>query len=89
VHYKEVSTSKEVRSMYIMVPRMNYFTFILEKVKANFDEYVPSDLVECYEDMWFEYNKIPLRWDVPIGVLFDTLVGFGDSDTSKSKELPW
>ena len=36
--------------------------------------------------MWFEYDKLPLKWDVPIGVQFDTIVGFGES---KSKDLPW
>jgi len=48
VHYKEVSTSKRVRSLYVMVPRLNYFTFILERVKAAFDEYVSSDLVDNF-----------------------------------------
>jgi len=68
VHYKEVSTSKRIRSMYIMVPRLNYFTYILERVKASFDDFVASDLVDNYEEMWFEYNGCALKWDVPIGV---------------------
>jgi hypothetical protein len=51
-----------------MVPRLNYLTFILEKVKDNFDEYVPTDLIDNFEEMWFEFDKSSLRWDVPIGV---------------------
>ena len=44
--------------------------------------------------MWFEYNGTPLRWDVPVGVQFDTLVGFGDDESTvgqngKARELPW
>lgn len=69
-----------------MVPRLNYLTFILQMVKDNFDDYVAADLADNYPDMWFEYNKSSLRWDVPIGVQFDTLVGLGkDND----RELPW
>ena len=68
MHYKEVSSSKRVRSIYLMVPRLNYFTYILSKVKEQFDDFVHSDLVDRYEEMWFEYNGSALRWDVPIGV---------------------
>ena len=36
--------------------------------------------------MWFEGpDKRPLKWSLPIGVQFDTLVG----EVNKSKELPW
>lgn len=68
VFYKEVSTNKRVRTLYMMVPRLNYFTFILDNVKACFDEYVPFDLIDNFKDMWFEYNNSALKWDVPIGV---------------------
>ena len=69
----------------MMVPRLNYFTFILEKVKSAFDEFVPSDLIDAYDGMWFEYNGQQLKWDVPLGVQFDTAIGFGSDAT----ELPW
>jgi hypothetical protein len=68
INEREVSTSKERRSIYLMVPRLNYLTFILQMVKDNFDGYVAADLVDSYPDMWFEHNKTSLRWDVPIGV---------------------
>ena len=75
----------------MMVPRLNYFTFILEKVKASFDEYVPSDLIDSFDAMWFSYEGRPLKWDVPIGVQFDTLIGFGGGADGRDKasELPW
>jgi hypothetical protein len=68
IYDKEISTSKEKKSLYLMVPRLNYFTFILQIVKDHFDSYVSPDLVENYHDMWFEYKRSSLRWDVPIGV---------------------
>jgi len=68
-----------------MAPRENYFFFILQEVKSLFDPYAPSDKVDAYDEMWFEFNKIPLKWNVPIGVQFDTLIGI----KNKQKDLPW
>ena len=50
----------------MMVPRLNYFTHCLEKIKAFFDEYVSQE--GEFQDMWMEFNGSALRWDVPIGV---------------------
>ena len=43
---KDISSNKNPRSLYMMVPRLNYFTICLEKIKAFFDEYVPADLAD-------------------------------------------
>jgi hypothetical protein len=56
------------RSLYIMAPRENYFFFILTEVKQLFDSYGPSDKIESYDEMYFEFNNQALRWNVPIGV---------------------
>mmetsp|Transcript_12985 Transcript_12985/g.21954 ORF Transcript_12985/g.21954 Transcript_12985/m.21954 type:complete len:150 (+) Transcript_12985:173-622(+) len=69
LHYQEVSMSKQPRSIYMMLPRMNYFTFCLEKVKQFFDDYVAVDSSDSqFSEMWFEYNGTAMRWDLPIGV---------------------
>jgi len=74
------------KSLYMMVPRLNYLVFILDKVKSAFDDFVSAELIDAFPDMWFEYNNIPLKWDVPIGVQFDTYVGLKNQ---MSGELPW
>jgi len=58
-----------------MAPRENYFFYILNEVKWLFDSYRPTDKVDAYDEMWFEFNNTPLKWNVPIGVQFDALVG--------------
>jgi len=68
-----------------MAPRQNYFFYLLNEVKAQFDPYAPSDKVDSYDDMWFEFNNIPLKWNMPMGVQFDSLVGMAQ----KQKDLPW
>lgn len=35
--------------------------------------------------MWFEFNNIPLKWNVPIGVQFDYIIGCKD----KQNDLPF
>ena len=68
-----------------MAPRENYLFYILTEVKWLFDSYVLAEKTENYDEMWFEFNNVPLKWNVPIGVQFDTLIGL----TEKHKDLPW
>jgi len=51
-----------------MIPRVNYFTFVLKKVKDVFDDYVSEDSKNCFQEMYFDYNGESLKWEVPIGV---------------------
>jgi hypothetical protein len=46
----------------IMAPRENYFFYILSEVKWLFDSYGPSDKLDSYDEMWFEFNNTPLKW---------------------------
>lgn len=52
----DIGVQKEPKTLYIMLPRLNYFVVILEKVKTVFDEYVSADCIDNFSDMWFEYN---------------------------------
>lgn len=72
----------------MMIPRLNYLTICLEKIKAFFDEYVPADLAEspeAFSDMWMEFDRQPLKWDQPIGVQFDAHVGLGNDRQTKAQ----
>ena len=68
-----------------MAPRENYLFYILIDVKSLFDQYAPPDLIDNYKSMWFEYDQKPPKWNLPIGVQFDTSVGL----ERKSEETPW
>jgi hypothetical protein len=56
LHHREVSTNKNVRSLYMMAYRLNYLVFLLEKIKTTFDEFVAADTIDDYAEMWIEYN---------------------------------
>lgn len=68
-----------------MAPRENYFYYLLVEVKAMFDSYAPSNKVDSIDEMWFEFDRKPLKWNLPIGVQFDTLFGL----ERKKEQIPW
>ena len=68
-----------------MAPRQNYLYYLLDEVKQMFDSFGPQDKLERYDEMWFEFNNKALKWNMPIGVQFDTMFGL----TSKKDQIPW
>jgi hypothetical protein len=45
---KDICVAKAPKAIYMMIPRLNYFTYVLEKVKAVFDDYVSTDSLDCF-----------------------------------------
>ncbi|KAL7641761.1 UNVERIFIED_CONTAM: hypothetical protein RMT77_007635 [Armadillidium vulgare] len=64
---------------YLMVPRMSYFPIVLDKVKKYFTRSINSELK--IDEIWLDFEGIPLKWNYPIGVLFDLHTG--------GKTIPW
>ena len=42
------------------IPRNNYISNIIKDVKKYFEKYLPVNASS--EDIWFETNKIPMKW---------------------------
>ncbi|EFA82416.1 autophagy protein 5 [Heterostelium album PN500] len=64
----------------MFVPRNSYFPLITGVVKDHFSY---STLVISDSELWLEYKGIPLKWHIPIGVLFDMLVATPDTTASQ------
>lgn len=77
---EELADFREPDPFYLMVPRLSYFPLTTDKVRKHFLKYVSAEKAD--QEMWLEYNGQPLKWQYPIGVLFD--LSFGNGDT-----LPW
>jgi autophagy-related protein 5 len=59
------------------ISRSTYFTLVTDPIKQYFQASVPA----INDEMWFETDsRIPLKWHIPVGVLYD-LYG--------NEELPW
>nr|CAB3445323.1 unnamed protein product [Digitaria exilis] len=58
-------------------PRIGYLPLLIPIIKAHFSNALPPGV----DTVWFEYKGLPLKWYVPIGVLFDLLCA--------DPERPW
>jgi len=76
---EEVSTPIAPDPFYLMIPRMTFFPLVTEKVRRHFVRCVEPEKHD--NDMWLEFEKQPLRWHLPVGLLYDLLVA--------NNELPW
>jgi len=64
----------------LKAPRNGYLMTLLNEAIEHFKEFAPPS-VEI-DNIWLEANGEPVRWDIPLGVIFDILA---DDNT----ELPW
>ncbi|CAM0947823.1 unnamed protein product [Alopecurus aequalis] len=58
-------------------PRIGYLPLLIPIIKAHFSSALPPGV----DTVWFEYKGLPLKWYIPIGVLFDLLCA--------DPERPW
>uniref|UniRef100_A0ACD5TBJ6 Uncharacterized protein n=1 Tax=Avena sativa TaxID=4498 RepID=A0ACD5TBJ6_AVESA len=58
-------------------PRIGYLPLLVPIIKAHFSSTLPPGV----DTVWFEYKGLPLKWYIPIGVLFDLLCA--------DPERPW
>ena len=66
---------------YLMLPRMSYLPLATEKVSKHFS----SSSQPGEGEMWFSYGGTPLRWHLPIGLLYD----LATVCPSQPASLPW
>jgi len=76
----EVITFQPPIAFYAAIPRNSYLPLVANGVREHFLLSAPV----VVDEMWFDYNGTPLRWHVPIGVLFDQLCPPGGAS-----DLPW
>merc|ERR1740117_386431 len=76
----EVTTLQPPPPYHMCLPRQSLLPFVLEKVKTFFRPFGPP----FSHEMWLEFQASPLKWQIPVGVLFDILVG-----DEAGKCLPW
>mmetsp|Transcript_23022 Transcript_23022/g.47092 ORF Transcript_23022/g.47092 Transcript_23022/m.47092 type:complete len:304 (-) Transcript_23022:311-1222(-) len=70
--------------IYVMIPRMGYLANIVNTVVECFQDSVPR--VGLNNEVWFEWDKQPLNWQLPAGVLYDICSNEG---TNSGGNIPW
>jgi autophagy-related protein 5 len=68
--------SEDVASMEIPLPlclmlsRLTYLPLVASKVREHFESSAPP----LEDELWFCYKNVPLKWNIPVGVLLDILL---------------
>eukprot|EP01101_Sappina_pedata_P009316 TRINITY_DN5396_c0_g1_i1.p1 TRINITY_DN5396_c0_g1~~TRINITY_DN5396_c0_g1_i1.p1 ORF type:complete len:303 (+),score=70.90 TRINITY_DN5396_c0_g1_i1:39-947(+) len=83
----ENSTNHAPDPFCMMVPRNSYFPLITDPIREYFSSYITS-LSASPDEIWFDFRNIPLKWQYPIGVLFD-LYALAGLDSNVNSALPW
>ena len=66
---EEVFTIEKPEPLYLLVPRQSYFPLVSDSVHRHFARHVDP---EQEQELWLESEKgQALKWNLPIGVLFD------------------
>eukprot|EP00340_Litonotus_pictus_P007084 CAMPEP_0170522254 /NCGR_PEP_ID=MMETSP0209-20121228/7714_1 /TAXON_ID=665100 ORGANISM="Litonotus pictus, Strain P1" /NCGR_SAMPLE_ID=MMETSP0209 /ASSEMBLY_ACC=CAM_ASM_000301 /LENGTH=252 /DNA_ID=CAMNT_0010809685 /DNA_START=26 /DNA_END=784 /DNA_ORIENTATION=+ len=54
------------------IERSGYLVVAIRDILTNFEKYFPVGYKEG--DLWFSLNNTPLKWNLPFGVILDSLV---------------
>jgi autophagy-related protein 5 len=73
----EVIVPQPPTPYYKMVPRNTYFPLVTASIRSHFALAIPFHI----DELWLDYQDKPLKWHLPVGVLFDMF--------SPNIELPW
>eukprot|EP00048_Salpingoeca_helianthica_P021720 m.14072 g.14072 ORF g.14072 m.14072 type:complete len:306 (+) comp6329_c0_seq1:13-930(+) len=85
---KSANQTENSKPCYMLVSRVSFLALCTEKIRQHFQ--LPAQQTK-EDEVWYEYNGQPLRWNIPVGVLFDSLVPSGTLPwqiTVKSKAYP-
>ncbi|XP_062217970.1 autophagy protein 5-like [Phragmites australis] len=77
LHDADVTTLPPPPPFLTLGRRIGYLPLLVPVIKAHFSNALPPGV----DTVWFEYKGLPLKWYVPIGVLFDLLCA--------DPERPW
>eukprot|EP00946_MAST-07B_sp_MAST-7B-sp1_P001317 g1317.t1 len=69
----DVATLHPPSTRYVLAPRVAYLPQLVESVLAVFQQAVAPSGGPSTQNVWFEACGIPLKWQIPVGVLVDAL----------------
>ncbi|KAK9463818.1 autophagy protein Apg5-domain-containing protein [Lipomyces oligophaga] len=89
---QERNTLDLIQPYYINAHRLSYLPFLFERVLAFFKPYLRDPESASSYEWWFEFEDVPLRWNWPIGLLYDLLTGLDpalEDIADHDWHLPW
>ncbi|KAL9068661.1 MAG: hypothetical protein Q9157_006441 [Trypethelium eluteriae] len=68
-------------SSQIQCPRLSYLPFLLPRIRAFFASSLIDPEVQAH-DGWFAFESLPLKWHLPVGLLYDLFSGAEPASSS-------
>ncbi|KAK9465440.1 autophagy protein Apg5-domain-containing protein [Lipomyces arxii] len=82
----DCSDLNSVDVLYLNVHRLSYFPIYFSKFALYFKPFLRDFGAVSSSEWWLEFEGVPLKWNWPIGLLYDLLTGLNpnpwDEDTS-------
>lgn len=74
-------SSDSYEPYFLLAPRTGYLALCADKIRQHFHLSAPDADADGDDELWFEFRGRPLKWNLPVGVLFDSLAA--------DHGLPW
>eukprot|EP00850_Spirogloea_muscicola_P020784 SM000226S07425 [mRNA] locus=s226:148662:151472:- [translate_table: standard] len=68
--HNEVTTLTAPPPLFLMAPRIGYLPLLAQPLRQHFQVALPPG----QDTVWLDYQGLPLKWQIPTGVLYDLLV---------------
>jgi autophagy-related protein 5 len=75
------------RDYYVVMHRNSYLPLYLNRILAYFRQHLLVSDWSQRPEWWFEFEEVPLKWSLPVGLLFDTLTGLDPG--ARRRETVW
>lgn len=83
----KLSNKNQPIDYYVTVPRISYLPIYIEKAIKYLRPYLNDpDLADDPYNWWAEYQAAPLKWNWPVGLLYDTIKNNTNLAKNKQKE---
>lgn len=70
----------------VRIPRNNYLPTYLPFILSNFRKHLQIDIDESNQVFWFEFESVPLFWNYPVGVLYDSMTCLNPSERIRNDD---
>jgi len=87
LYQDDVEVIGQPDTYYLMLPRLSYISVVTDKVRKYFNKFLSEG--QESSDMWFDYQGTPLKWHLPVGVLFDQICVNHNGNGNSSVLPPW
>ncbi|KAK9471779.1 autophagy protein Apg5-domain-containing protein [Dipodascopsis tothii] len=88
LHEAENVGAAAAEPYYTYVRRLAYLPLLIPEATAYFRPLLSGDRADSLA-WWFEFEGVPVKWHLPVGLLYDLLTGLDPAADADDWHLPW